>query len=376
MGRRTRCALLSLLLLGAPRPAAADARDDFLQEASAAVAGAFDTVSALSGATPLPSGATLVSRSVHHPDLAAAEDYCLDRLQTAGATVWTEEATATDLLPAPGGGDPVAVEVSGLRTVVAELAGADPSLPPLYVSAHLDSTASADDGWDPSIDPAPGADDDASGVSLVLALAEAAASHDGGFARTLRFVLFTAEETGLDGSRSFVDDLDPADGPDLLLQLDPVGYNGGDLDRLWFSYDPRWPESVDLVADAAARAGTFLDVQGVDRELLGSQAERSDHAPFWEAGYRAIHFGSFPPPPDYHRQTDTVAVVDPEFLVEVGGVLAELVADVATPLPPVDEDPGQGCACGVSGHEGPAEGGSLLGLVLATALAPRRRRQR
>lgn len=350
----------------APVLASADEVGDFLDAAAASIADAPDTVAVLSGAAPLPSGATLTSRSVHHPDLLLAEEYVIDRLETAGLAVWTHQATATDT----SGGGPT-VEVAGLRTIVADLLGAE-DLPPLYVSAHLDSTASLDDDWDPATDPAPGADDDASGVSLVLALAEAAGAHPGGFARPLRFVLFTAEETGLDGSRAFVADLHPADGPDLLLQLDPVGYNGGDLDRLWFTYDPRWPESETLVADAALRAGSFLEVQGVDRELLGGQAERSDHAPFWEAGYRAVHFGSFPPPPDYHRQSDTIDVVDPEFLVEVGSVVAEVVADVAVPLPPVDEPPGDGCAC--TAAPGPTNG--WLALVLAAALAPRRRRQR
>ena len=57
-----------------------------------------------------------------------------------------------------------------LQNVEAELVGASPEL--VLVTAHLDSTAGSEPGYDPRNDPAPGADDDASGVAGVLAVAE------------------------------------------------------------------------------------------------------------------------------------------------------------------------------------------------------------
>ena len=73
------------------------------------------------------------------------------------------------------------------------------------MTAHLDSTAAQSLPYDEATDPAPGADDDASGVAAVLALAEgfAALAATSPPARTLRFVLFNAEEEGLVGSRAY-----------------------------------------------------------------------------------------------------------------------------------------------------------------------------
>ncbi len=322
-------------------------------------------IARLSGAEELPSGGRVISRSVFHDDLVLAEEYVLDELfAEPRLTVWTEEVTGGTEL------NDVAVELPGLRNIIAELPGTNPELPPLVIGAHLDSTANRDPDWDPLMDPAPGADDDASGASIVLALARGMASWSGTYARTVRFVLFTAEEIGLQGSFAHVTELEGD--VHLMLNLDPVGYNGGDLDRLWFSYDSRWPECEELVAEAAAEAASFLEVTGVDRGLLGSQSTRSDHYPFWEAGHRAIHFGTFPPPPDYHEQTDTLDVVDPEFHGEVALVVAALALREAMPsyLPPDPTVTGDGCACSASDSSPP------LPLLLLLALALGRSRPR
>ena len=362
---------LFLSLLATPSAAAdLDLLEDFVGACGSEAVDVAAEVGRLSGAVPLPSGESLTSRSVHHPDLWFAEEHVIDTLGALPRLeVVAELVSGVDELHG------VEVTLDGLRNIIVERVGSEPDLPAVVISAHLDSTAKADPGgWDPEADPAPGADDDASGVAAVMAIARAFACWEAGFERTVRFVLFTAEEIGLQGSYAYVDGLPAGAEIDIVLQLDPVGFNGGSADRLWFSYDGRWPESTALVEQAAEFQGTYLTVQGVHRDLLGAQAERSDHFPFWEAGYRALHFGAYPPPPDYHKKTDTLEVVDPVFLEEVTSVILGLAAARATPLPP-NTLTEAGCSCDHRAA-GKSRWIGWFGLWFALVLAPRARRRR
>lgn len=352
---------IAVLILAAPAGAAPI--DDLMATVAAEAKPLRADIEVLTGV----SGPGIVSRSIHHPDLALAEQWLLDELEAIdGLEVWTDPVTVTVEL------DGQDVEVSGLLNISAELPGADPEAPMVLLGAHLDSTAKASPGgWTATTDPAPGADDDASGVAALLAIARTLAGWEGGFERPVRFVFFTAEEVGLLGSGQYVDDL-VAEDADVaaMLQLDPVGYNGNFLDRLWFAWNAQWPELRDQADAAAVAADTWLTVQGVDAELIGGDA-RSDHWHFWQAGWPALHFGAFPPPPDYHKTTDTIDVVDVAFLAEVTRTLTWLTADLAGPLeppPPVDE---AGCACAASPQAAPARW-----LLLAPlAWVARRKRQ-
>ena len=69
----------------------------------------------LSGAQE-PSGDLLISRSVFHDDLVRAEVRARQLLAQPGLTVWTEGVTGFTELD-------IAVEVVGLRNIVAELRG-------------------------------------------------------------------------------------------------------------------------------------------------------------------------------------------------------------------------------------------------------------
>src|SRR5947199_5019156 len=75
----------------------------------------------------------------------------------------------------------------------------------VLVTAHVDSTAANSPPYDETADKAPGADDDASGIAAVLTVAEVIAGLTGSTPprRTIRFVLFNAEEEGLVGSRAY-----------------------------------------------------------------------------------------------------------------------------------------------------------------------------
>ena len=308
-------------------------------------------VAVLSGEVPLADG-PIVSRDLHHPDLARAQAWLVDRAGAIDGLVVRTEPFDVD----------VAGALPGVANVIAELPG-DPDQPWIVVGAHYDSIASFDDAWeDPTTQPAPGADDDASGAAALLALASALAADANGFRHPIRFVWFSAEEYGLLGSVAHVAGLDAPVA--AMIQLDPVGYDPGDAAYLWVVRDETSGPLGDRFAAAATDAGAGVDVVVIDAEDIGGDA-RSDHHPFWEAGIPALHLASFPQPPTYHTMGDTLDNVDPTFTHEVAVAVGQLVVDLAEPR--TAEAPA-GCGCDAAG----APWGPLL--PLGGLVARRRRR--
>jgi len=316
-------------------------------DAAASVDGerVLDVVAHLSGAEPID-GAAVWSRHLLHPDHARAGAWLQARFEAIdGLEVRTETFTA------------VGTEATN---IVADLpSAAEPSAGRIVLGAHWDSTASSEDDWDPLVTSAPGADDDASGIAVLLEVATLLAAYEPGFASDLRFLAFDAEEEGLLGSFHHV--AGSTNPVDVAVIFDPVGYNPGGGGLLWFAYHEDWPEAGDDLVASAEEIDTWLDVSGVDQALIGGDA-RSDHFPFWQAGIAAIHIGSFPQPPAYHTSGDSLDVVDPAFLAEVAAVATAHAVRLAGPLEP-SPDEGDGCT-GCS-----AGAGRSSGIWIAVALA-------
>ena len=195
------------------------------------------SVRLLSGADPID-GEHLTSRHIEHPHCRLAGEWLEQEFDELPSLELRREVFDV------AGADDV-------FNVIAELpARVEPAEGVLVLGAHYDSTASLDEGWDPSSSPAPGADDNASGVAAILEVARLLSEWEGGFAWDVRFVAFSAEEEGLLGSFHHVEQLS---GPvDLALILDPVGFNPGDTDLLWFSYDTGSVAARDALEESAA----------------------------------------------------------------------------------------------------------------------------
>ena len=119
-----------------------------------------------SGARPVGTGdAVITSRHIRHPDNAAAVTALVaDLQQTAGGCLAVRRHRFTH-------------EGRRLDNVEAELAGTGLD-GVVLVTAHLDSTAARQPGYRPALDPAPGADDDASGTAAVLVATDAITALD------------------------------------------------------------------------------------------------------------------------------------------------------------------------------------------------------
>ncbi|MDR7554472.1 MAG: M28 family metallopeptidase [Armatimonadota bacterium] len=171
----------------------------------------------------------------------------------------------------------------------------------VVVGAHLDSVPGS-----------PGANDNASGVAVVLEAARVLA--DVPLARTVQFVLFSAEELGLHGSAAFAGERRA--GVVAMINLDMVGWG----DRL-------------MVGNASGRdegpVGVALEVaRRLGIEATRFRATASDHTSFERAGVPAVflHRGV---DPHYHRPTDVPANIEPRHLEEAARLVVALVQELA-----------------------------------------------
>lgn len=202
----------------------------------------------------------------------------------------------------------------------------------VVVGAHLDSTAGFDPGYAPASHPAPGRDDNGSGLAGVLTLAQHFRRYAGRLTHTVRFCFFNAEEAGLLGSKAYAAQLKAQRAPvRAVFCLDMMGYNSDStkIFELHAGYvDPAVRDlSVPLataVADAAVEAGSLLPAQvytgtgytgAPDRTVYDGAINRSDHAAFQQQGWGAIlasedffaNLATEPVPdgnPNYHRSAD------------------------------------------------------------------------
>ncbi|MDY7076132.1 MAG: M28 family peptidase [Chloroflexota bacterium] len=169
-----------------------------------------------------------------------------------------------------------------LRNVIGEKQGLVHPDQIFLLTAHLDSRAAA---W--PHDPAPGADDNASGSTALLVAADLLADVD--LVYTIRIVFFTGEEQGVWGSYYYARDVADA-GEDILgvLNLDMIGWDaegGPDIDL--HSHLPGVEDDSDRLADLFA---AVVDVYGLDLEpqIVKDGTRFSDHSRFWDQGYAAI----------------------------------------------------------------------------------------
>lgn len=198
--------------------------------------------------------------------------------------------------------------------VYAELAATVASDEWVVLGAHYDTVRVA-----------PGADDDGSGVTAVLLVAERLAALKVR-RRNILFVFFDQEELGLVGSTVFVRHLQ-ADGRKVVAAhaIDMIGWDG-DQDRAVEIGRANAPEGDDpfvaLYAGAAARTD---GIGSVTRTKMG----RSDHVSFLDAGIPAVlitqeyYGGDWTP--HYHRKTDTCDNVDFGYLKAAASLVTNAV---------------------------------------------------
>jgi hypothetical protein len=214
------------------------------------------------------------------------------------------------------------------RNVGAFIAGSDPALKDEWIllSAHFDHVGVRDDKL------YPGADDNATGVAMLLEVAEYFALRKEKPRRTIAFVAFDQEEVGLLGSTHFcVDPPRPIRDLKAFLTADMLGRSMANVmdEYVFVLGSESSPQLRKLVEAVKPEEG--LKVGRLTAELIGT---RSDYGPFRDRKVPFLFF-STGQHPDYHKPTDTANRIDYEKLRRN----AILIRDVTQQLADADEAP-------------------------------------
>jgi Zn-dependent M28 family amino/carboxypeptidase len=216
---------------------------------------------------------------------------------------------------------------------ILKLPGSRPGRPPILVGAHFDAAPAT-----------PGADDNASGVAVLLELARHFAADPA--PSPLWLVAFDLEERGMIGSRAYARFLRQQRQPlRLMLSLEMLGYrdptpgsqrypagleklypNRGDYIGLIGNW-PTWGDLLKLQRDFQKAGIPCCWLLAGQRGLILPATRLSDHSPFWDAGYAAVMVTdtAFLRNPHYHKLSDTLETLDPDFLT---GVCQGLMAGI------------------------------------------------
>ena len=204
-------------------------------------------------------------------------------------------------------------------------AGSQKELPPILIGAHYDAVPGT-----------PGADDNATGMAVLLELARMFAAQP--TKHPLRLVAFDMEEYGLLGSTEYAAKLKQEQQPlRLMISLEMLGYcdptpgsqnypsplerfypNRGDFIALIGN----WRTIRDLISISRSIRKVGVPSQWLpvpNRGKIVPDTRRSDHAPFWDAGYPAMMVTDTANMrnPNYHKPSDTIATLDLDFLTGV-----------------------------------------------------------
>jgi Zn-dependent M28 family amino/carboxypeptidase len=268
-------------------------------------------------------------RDAAHPEnLDRAADWIAGELESAGLEVSSQ---------------PYEIEGETYRNVIGVQRGSETDLPVLVVGAHYDAFG-----------PYPGADDNASGVALMLELARTLPQS---CARADRyFVAFSTEEpphfrTDHMGSHFFVEALIARDvDVDLMLSLDMVGYFDAEPGSQRFPFAGLgllYPDRGTFLA-AVGDLGAGRAIKRVKQGMLAvggmpvhsfrappslAPVDLSDHLPFRRHGLPAVQITdtSFMRNPHYHEATDTPETLDYERMARAAAALHGVLWDPAAP---------------------------------------------
>lgn len=196
--------------------------------------------------------------------------------------------------------------------------GRDPKLPVFVLSAHYDHLGIRDGVI------YPGADDNASGVAVLLELAAYCVRNPP--RRSMIFVAFDAEEGGLSGARAFVAS-PPVSKDRIALNVNMDMVSRSDRREIHIAGTHHTADLKPPLERAAASSRVKV-LFGHDRPGSGGDdwTTQSDHYAFHAAKIPFVYFG-VEDHADYHKPTDTADKIDRRFFVDVAEtILAAVLA--------------------------------------------------
>ncbi|MEG4007944.1 M20/M25/M40 family metallo-hydrolase [Microcoleus sp. Pol11C1] len=198
-------------------------------------------------------------------------------------------------------------------------------LPPIVIGAHYDTVPGS-----------PGADDNATGVAVLLELARDIAS--GPLKYPVQLVAFDMEEYGCLGSSHHAAKYkQQQESIRLMISLEMLGYCNHNPNSQSYPAGLKYfyPNSGNFIAliGNLRTVPDLINLSGKirksgqpcewlpvpNRGLIVPDTRRSDHVPFWDNGYPAIMVTDTANMrnPHYHRESDRIETVDLDFLAGV-----------------------------------------------------------
>jgi hypothetical protein len=246
----------------------------------------------------------LAGRAIGSPEFDIAAAFVASRFRGAGLAGISEDSFYQELTVDPK---------RPLKNVVGILPGKDPELAKeaILFSAHLDHLGRKENKGDGIFN---GADDNASGVTAVLTLADAFGAMANN-KRTLVFIAFSGEESGLLGSKRYVEQPAwPLDKTIDMINVEMIGRpEPGANGKIWMT---GWRESNlgVLLNDASLPTG----VEIFEHPKFSAMLYRaSDNWPLSEKGVVAHSFSAGSLHSDYHQPDDEWDRLDTQHMTRV-----------------------------------------------------------
>ncbi|UCC31477.1 MAG: M20/M25/M40 family metallo-hydrolase [Phycisphaerales bacterium] len=218
------------------------------------------------------------------------------------------------------------LEVTLYNVVATKVGVTDPTVE-YVIGAHYDSFSFYDE--------APGADDDASGVALVLEAARVLSTYPSDY--TIRFIAFDAEEVGAGGSLAYVDS-HSTDDIRGMISADMVAWNGDGASNVSIFGLAESDPHKSAVGDAVYTYGRTVT------PFVSGPSRGGDHYSFELGGFQACLLIEKAGNPNYHTPFDNVDepnYIDYEFAANnTRSVVGFLVdhAGVHVTMPDADYD--------------------------------------
>jgi hypothetical protein len=265
--------------------------------------------------------AELGGRGLGTPGLEKAADYIAARFEAVGLTPAGDDGGYRQVFHADEGEDGKPHDVANIIGVIP---GTDPAFSgqAVLVTAHYDHLGH---GW-PDARAAEkgkvyfGADDNASGVAILIELAQVL-SDEPAPQRSIVFVAFTGEEAGRLGSRYYVEHPEPValDGINGVVNMDTVGrLEGQDISVFGAGSASEWPHIFRGIGFTA----------GIGSKSITGDLASSDQQSFIDKGVPGVQISSGANL-DYHRPSDTVDKIDGPGMVRVATFVRETVGYLA-----------------------------------------------